>query len=858
MIDLITDRDHLYRTFAQIQLRYWAGDPKRSRFPPGSDGETLPAFAQNLGDNLNTISNELRNGEYRFAPFIERKVIISGGREKRFSRASVRDTLVQKAITTIVEQALDPDLPSCLHSFRRRRPGGPGLLSALSRAAQASLDQKTWILQEDISSYFDHIQHGVLLETLAPLLPDDQAVLDLYTAYLGAPRQVGDRILNREVGLPIGSTMANFLANVYLLPLDMEMEKAGFSYMRYCDDLILFAKDEANARRAKRIVEDTVSARGLLLNPSKSVLGPPGTPFIYLGYEFDGPHMRIGQRAMRKFRSKVRRVTARRRWPRILPREISTPRGRSILAGLINEVNRLVTGSTFGAWPRYFSRADLDVQFRELDRWIQQRIRAALFHRWRDSDARHLSARQLRAQGLNSLVGEYWRWRLSWLDRQRSPLFQAASLTRLRWALKRTRARSWDPFHRRYSFLPGPDGLDLDDIAQDERGFLLRIQGQMLKGKYHFGAFVEYPLPKQGREDVRWIARPGLADSIVSRALASTLASHLDHQLPHNLHSYRPGRGTWSAIGELRRILLATESPWIVRADVAGFLDQIDLCQLDELLALMLPSEDDAGIALESILRSYLRSGRWRAEEGLLPRQQGLPRGGALTPLLGNLYLLPIDRALIAAGLRVVRYADDIIVIASSEDESISAWRIIQELASSLRLPLSEAKSGVIAPGLPFEFLGYRITGHRFDIRPYAINRLKRRVRRVTRRRRWSHLDLESLKSKEGLDELDKLIRQVNRLIVYGSDRNWAGEFARCTDDSEFRTLDHWIADRVRACVTGSWSLRNRRLVPDSLLRELGLVRLVPLYYHARRRIAGQAARAALARQTVPSPEAGQ
>ena len=567
--------------------------------------------------------------------------------------------------------------------------------------------------------------------------------------------------------------------------------------------------------------------------------------------------MRIGQRSLHKFRNKIRRVTARRRWPRLLPREIGTPRGRSILTRLISEVNHLVTGSTFGAWPRYFARADLDEQFRDLDRWIQQRIRAALFHRWRESDARHLPARQLRTHGLNSLVSEYWRWRLSWLHRQRSPLFQAASLASLRRALERTRAKSWDPFHRHYSFLPGPDGLNLDDIAQDERGFLLQIQSQMLEGKYCFGAFVEYALPKQGREDVRWIARPGLADAIVSRSLSRSLVSHLDHHLPHNVHSYRPGRGTWSAVGELRRTLLATESAWVVRADVAGFLDKIDLRQLDEALALLLPSEDDAGIALNNLLRSYIRSSRWRPEEGLLPRLQGLPRGGALTPLLGNLYLLPMDQALIAAGHRAVRYGDDIIVIASSVDESQSAWQIIQEQAASLHLPLSDAKSGIVAPGMPFEFLGYRITGHRFDIRPFAVNRLKRRVRRVTRRRRWSHLELKSLLSKEGLDELERLIRQVNRLIVYGSGRSWASEFARCTDDSQFRSLDHWITDRVRACVTGSWSPRNRRLVPDSLLRELGLVRLVPLYYHARRRIAGQAARAALALQTVPSPEAG-
>ncbi|MBN1178570.1 MAG: hypothetical protein JXD18_05125 [Anaerolineae bacterium] len=857
MIETIASLDHLYRTFVHIQLRYWAGHPHRSRFCPGADGETLPAFARDLDRNLRAMSAQLRAGTYRFSPFLERRVTVRGGREKRFSQATLRDTLVQKAVAAIVEPALDPLLPDSLHAFRRRRPGGPGLHRALSHAAQVSAAESFWVLQEDVRAYYDHIRHDRLLETLSPLLAGQQPVLDLYAAYLVAPRQVDGVLQPRSMGLPIGSTLANALANVYLLPLDHALGEAGFHAMRYCDDVLVWAAGQEEALAARQVIVEITQAYGLSLNPEKSCLAPPSAPFIYLGYAFEGPHMRIGPRATEKLRRKVARVTARNRWPRLTPADLHTPRGRVLLGRLIGEVNAQITGNALGAWPRYFARAEFDTQFRELDRWIRQRVRAALLHRWRESDARYLPTAQLQALGLNSLVHETWRWRKAWRARNRSLLAQAAQLTRLRASLELTKARAWDRYRRCHRFRPGPDGLTLDDIAADERTFLLSLQTELLAGRYRFGAFLEYARPRQGRDEPRWIARPGLADAVVARALSAVLSTALEQHLPQHTYAYRSGKGNWAAMGQLRRWLLETETPWVVRADVAGFLDQVDLSALEAQLGRLLPASGEMDAELHDLLRSYLWAGRWRAEEGLLPRAEGLPRGGPLTPLLGNLALLPLDEALLAEGFRALRYADDVVVVAHTEAEAQTAWALIQRQALALGLPLSTAKSGVFSPTTPFEFLGYRITGHHVAVRPYALNRLKRRVRRVTQRRRWPHLTVRSLQTPAGQAELARLVRQLNRLLVYGAGFDWARRFARCSDDAQFRELDRWIADRVRACVTGRWSPRNRRLVPAYLLREQGLVRLVDLYYHARRRIAGQAARSDLAVRVQPSPDAG-
>lgn len=862
MLDKIIHLDHLYRAFTRLQLRYWDGHPQRSRFTPGADGQTLPAFAQDLDANLHAIARDLAAGQYRFSPFVERQVTLAGGRTKRFCQGTLRDTLTQRTVAAVVAPALDARLPDCLHAFRRRRPGGPGLHRALNQSARASRAARYWVVQEDIHAYFDHIRPDHLLTELAPLLADEPRLLDFYTAYLEAPRLVAGEVLPREVGLPIGTPLANLLANLYLLPLDRALSRMGLHYLRYCDDLLVFTDDQETALEAQSVIREMTAQLGLTLNPTKGHLLPPGAPFTYLGYSFEGEQMRIGPRALAKFRRKIKQITARKRWPRLRPADLDTPKGRALLARLLREVNHYVAGDAGGAWARYFARADFVEQFAELDHWTQGRVRAALLHRWRESDARYLPAEQLRDLGLRSLVGEYWYWRTAWGRRSQTLLARAASLRQLRGALDHVRAQAWDAWRREYRFRPGSDGVTLDDFAADERQALLDLQARLLTGEYRFGAFTEYDLVRQGRETPRRIARPGLPDAIVARALAETLAPALDCHFPAHVHAYRPGRGDFTATAALRHALLAQESPWVVRVDVAGYLDHVDLPALDALLDTLLPAQSLADGALRDVLRSYLWSSRWREDAGLLPRERGLPRGGALTPLLGNLALLPLDRALAAAsalaeaGIPAVRYADDVVAVAPDAETAEAIWNLLQRELAALGLPPSAAKSAIHAPGEPFEFLSYRITGQRFDVRPYALNRLKRRVRRITQRRKWRHLSLRGLETPEGRAEVEKLIRRVNRLLVYGRGRHWVRRFARCSDDATFRELDAWIADRVRACVTHRWTPRNRRVLPAEVLEELGLVSLAELYYHEQRRIAGQAARAALQRRAKPSPEA--
>jgi RNA-directed DNA polymerase len=819
---------HLYKIFRRYQRKYTSRREGRYTFRPGWDGETLGMFAAHLSHNLHTLSQQLRSGSYQFSPFIEAPLRTSSGKVKIISRSIFRDLLVQKAIALIAEPLLDLRLQPNSYAFRRVH--GPSMKDAVREVVRRTRAGSYWVVKEDVRAYFDHIQHDLLLDEFARLSPDAPDLLALYRTYLAAPRAVDGQLLPRQVGVPVGSVWANFLSNIYLDPLDRQMAAEDYCYLRYCDDILVFTTSEAEAKAVQARIAEITACLGLTLNSDKEQLLPPGHSFIYLGYEFGDGHVRIGRRALAKFKRRIRRVTARRRWASLLPRDLESERGCHRLGQLVGAVNAEIVGHDHRNWVRYFSRCDDESQFRELDAWIRDRIRAAVTKRWSRGNYARLPTSLLREQGLRSLVNEYYRWRNRWREWHRSLIHHIARLDHLRATLATYKARYFDYRQGGYAFRPGADGQSMADFLENERTNLSVIQEALLQGEYEFSPFVEYDKAKQSRTDARIISRATLADTVVQKAIAKLVEPRYDGRLSPHAYAYRRGRSQFTAVGDMLRLLRQREAWWVVQRDLANFLDNIDLDLLSaEVEAFFVDEPEVANLYLK-----YLRVPRLRDGE-LLPRQVGLPRGGILTPFLSNLALRPFDDRM--ADYVYLRYADDILVLCTSQAEAREAEAVLDEVATALHLRFNPAKCHMLSPGEPFEYLGYQVVGRELTVRPYAVRRLQKRIRRITCRRRWQHLTLAALQTEAGCNELRRLVRQVNRAIVYGPDNDWARPFARVTNDAQFREMDRWIADRVRACVTGRWSSKNRRRVPDSLLREMGLKKLISRLYRWKRQV---------------------
>jgi RNA-directed DNA polymerase len=196
------------------------------------------------------------------------------------------------------------------------------------------------------------------------------------------------------------------------------------------------------------------------------------------------------------------------------------------------------------------------------------------------------------------------------------------------------------------------------------------------------------------------------------------------------------------------------------------------------------------------LIRSFLTAGV--LEGGLVsPTEEGTPQGGPLSPLLSNLMLDVLDKELEKRGHRFVRYADDCNIYIGSERAGERVMASIEQfLTKRLKLKINKAKSAVARPSVR-KFLGFSFTGGkqpRRRIAPQAIDRLKARVRELTRRM--------------GGQSLSQVIKELSCYLI-----GWRAYFGFCETPSVLYALDQWIRRRLRAIVWKQWKRTRTRFV---------------------------------------------
>jgi len=202
------------------------------------------------------------------------------------------------------------------------------------------------------------------------------------------------------------------------------------------------------------------------------------------------------------------------------------------------------------------------------------------------------------------------------------------------------------------------------------------------------------PKPAGGR---RRICIPAVTDRVLQRAVLEILDPLFDRDFLNCSYGYRRGRSLHDA---LRAIVAYRDLGYlsVLDADIDDFFNQID----HEILFARIEDKVDDPI-VRRLLRLWIEPRPPRRG-----RAVGLPLGSPISPLLSNLYLHPLDRQLLLARWKLVRYADDFIVLTRSRDEAERARGIVAEILAGLRLRLKDAKTRVANFDEGFEFLGIR------------------------------------------------------------------------------------------------------------------------------------------------------
>ncbi|MDO8772954.1 MAG: group II intron reverse transcriptase/maturase [Burkholderiaceae bacterium] len=338
----------------------------------------------------------------------------------------------------------------------------------------------------------------------------------------------------------------------------------------------------------------------------------------------------------------------------------------------------------------------------------------------------------------------------------------------------------------------GVDGLDIEQAAQVIRQSWPDLRQSLLAGRYRPSPVRKVMIPKpEGSQ--RELGIPTVLDRLIQQALLQVLQPLIDPTFSEHSHGFRPGRRATDAV-KAARAYVQSGKRVVVDVDLAKFFDRVNH---DILIDRLNRRIGDAGVI--RLIRAYLNAGIM--DGGVVSeRHRGTPQGGPLSPLLANVLLDEVDKALEARGYSFARYADDCNVYVSSKRAGVRVMAYLRKLYGGLKLQINEAKSAV-ASAFGRKFLGYALwvakgKEVKCAVAHKALDNFKARIRQFTRR--------------SGGRSMEQVVEKLRPYLL-----GWKAYFGLAQTPRVWRELDEWLRHRLRAIQLSHW----RR--PKTIYREL-------------------------------------
>ena len=331
----------------------------------------------------------------------------------------------------------------------------------------------------------------------------------------------------------------------------------------------------------------------------------------------------------------------------------------------------------------------------------------------------------------------------------------------------------------------GIDGQSLRNYAKDLDNNLTQLQHELQTKQYRPLAVKRVEIPKADG-GVRLLGIPAVRDRIVQQVLLDILQPIFDPDFHPSSYGYRPGRSCHDAISKATIFIRKYNRRWVVDMDLSKCFDRLD----HEVIIGGVQSKVADGSILR-LVKLFLNSGVMVGKDWVAS-EIGSPQGGVISPLLANIYLDAFDQEMKRRNHRIVRYADDILILcksrAAAENALNSATKILEE---DLKLTVNTEKTHIAHSDKGVKFLGVEIGSQFTRLQEKKLNGFKQKVRQLTKRN-------------TGLN-LIEIIRRLNPVL-----RGFANYFSIANCRRAFKALSGWIRRRLRAIQLKLWKKPTR------------------------------------------------
>ena len=359
MIKQLTSKKNLNEAYLQVYRNKGAG---------GVDDIQVTELKSILQVSGQRQNEQIERGTYQVSPIKGVEIPKSNGKARLLGIPTVVDRFYQQALHQVLQPIFEPNFRKHSYGFRPGRNAHQALQQSLENINSGYQD----ILDIDLKSFFDEVEHYILLELIYKKVKC-KATMKLLRLFLRTPILINGKLQKRRKGVPQGSPLSPLLSNILLNELDKELEKRGHRYVRYADDFSIYVKSKKSAKRVGNSIYKFLRDKlQLPINREKSGIRRPST-FEVLGYSFVSTYKKgekgkyqfvVKKSKWEEFKSKLKQLTK-----KTIPMSFDER---------IQRINWLIRG-----WINYFKLASIQTKLKKLDEWLRNRLRYCIWHHWK-------------------------------------------------------------------------------------------------------------------------------------------------------------------------------------------------------------------------------------------------------------------------------------------------------------------------------------------------------------------------------------------------------------------------------------------------------------------------------------------